>query len=457
MAPDDPARLRPGTRPPPHPQLWPASARLDVAGRLQVGGCDAEELARRFGTPLYVYDEATIQGQCRAFRDAFSTRYAHSAIAYAAKAYLAPALCRLLHEEGLELDAVSAGEVTVAVAATYPAAAIHLHGNLKPDAELTLALNAGIGRIVIDSLDELDRLAALAAARGVHQRVWLRICPDVAIDTHPHDQTGHAGSKFGLDIASGAAREAARRVHAATHLELAGLHAHAGSQLRDPRPAAAVMSVLVEFAALLHDVEGIAIAEVSPGGGWGVAYHPSDDALPINDYAAALVDALRVGIARRRLPPPRLIVEPGRAIVARAGMALYTAGPRKAAPDGSVILAVDGGMGDNIRPALYGAHYHAALPARMTAPAEESVRVVGRYCESGDVLVNQVALPRVALGEIIAVPVSGAYQLAMASAYNLVPRPAVVWVRDGAARLVRRRETYDDLMRLDIARPGDGT
>ncbi|HEY7833664.1 MAG TPA: diaminopimelate decarboxylase [Ktedonobacterales bacterium] len=435
---------------PPHAHLWPDTARPDAAGRLRLGDCDVERLARRFGTPLYVYDEATIRARCRALRAAFAVRYPTSAVAYAAKAYLSPALCRVIQAEGLELDAASTGEVALALAAGYPAAAIHLHGNFKPEAELAYALRAGVGRVVVDSLDELARVEALAAGLGIRQRVWLRLCPDVHTDTHPHDQTGQADSKFGLDLASGAALEAARRAHAAPHLDLAGLHAHAGSHLRDPRPAAEVTAALVDFAARLREAEGIAIAELSPGGGWGVAYQPGDADPDVAVYAAAVVDALAAGLARHRLAPPRLVVEPGRAIVARAGVALYTAGPRKAVPGGTTFLAVDGGMGDNIRPALYGAEYFAALPARMTATPAETVRIVGRYCESGDVLVKRVALPVVAPGEIVAVPVSGAYQLAMASAYNLVPRPAVVWVRAGRARLVRRRETLDDLLRLEM-------
>jgi diaminopimelate decarboxylase len=437
------------TTPPPHPHLWPDTATVDAAGRLQIGGCDAVELARTYGTPLYVYDEATIRAQCRAFRAAFAARYPQCAVAYAGKAYLAPALCRILREEGMELDAVSAGEVAVAQADGFPAELIHLHGNFKPEAELAAALAAGVGRVVVDNLDEIERLEALAGAAGRRQSIWLRLCPDVATQTHPHDQTGHADSKFGLDVASGAAEVAARRAVAAPHVDLAGLHAHAGSQLRDPASVAAVTTFLVDFAARLRDRTGVAIRELSPGGGWGVAYLPDDEPPPVEHYARAIADALAKGIARYRLPPPRLIVEPGRAIVARAGVALYTAGPRKVVPGGRTFLAVDGGMGDNVRPALYGARYHAALVGRMSAPAEETVCVVGRYCESGDVLAQEVALPLAAPGELVGVPVSGAYHLAMASTYNQVPRPAVVFVHAGRARQVRRRETTDDLLRLD--------
>ncbi|HEX9057510.1 MAG TPA: diaminopimelate decarboxylase [Ktedonobacterales bacterium] len=434
---------------PSHAHLWPNTAAVDAMGRLTIAGCDLTELAQQFGTPLYVYDEATIRAQCRAFQTAFAERYPHSAVAYAGKAYLSPALCHILREENMELDAVSAGEIAVARMAGFPGRQIHLHGNYKPEAELAAALDAGVGCVVVDSLYEIERLSALAAARGVRQRVWLRVCPDVPVDTHPHDQTGHADSKFGLDVASGAVEAAARAVAESAHLELVGLHAHAGSQVLDAAPIAAVTALLCELAGHLKEHDGIEIAEVSPGGGWGVAYVPGEESPPIERYAEAIVGTLRAQSMRHNLGSLRLVVEPGRAIVARAGVTLYTAGPRKAVRGGRTFLAVDGGMGDNIRPALYGARYHAAVAARMMAPPEETVCVVGRYCESGDVLVQAVDLPRVAPGDVIAVPMSGAYQLPMASNYNLVPRPAVVFVRDGRARLVRRRERLEDLVRFE--------
>ncbi|HEX9039130.1 MAG TPA: diaminopimelate decarboxylase [Ktedonobacterales bacterium] len=435
--------------PPLHEHLWPDTARVSPEGRLSIGGLDVAALAREYGTPLYVYDEETLRGRMRAFRSAFAARWPESAVAYAGKAYLSLALCRLLWEEGLELDAVSAGELGLAQRAGFPAERIHLHGNMKPDNELDGALEAGVGRIVVDSLDELARVAALGEARQRRIAIWLRINPDIATETHVSIQTGHAGSKFGLTITGGAALEAARRAAASPWLNLAGLHAHAGSQLFDATPATRVIETLATLAATIHEQTGSTIRELSPGGGLGVAYLPDERALAPEVYAGAVCGALRTASERLRLEPMRLTVEPGRAIVARAGVALYTVGPRKARPN-AITLAVDGGMGDNPRPALYGARYHAALPERMNAPATESVQVVGRYCESGDVLVQSASLPQAKPGEILAVPVSGAYHLAMASAYNLVPRPAVVFLRDGRARLVRRRETLDDLIRLEL-------
>ncbi len=453
LTPDDaPADAADAPVAPPHAHLWPDTARVDTTGRLLLDGIPASDLLGAYGSPLYVYDEATLRGQMRAFREAFAQRWAASAVAYAGKAYLSPALCALLLDEGLELDAVSAGEVGLAVRAGYPAQRIHLHGNFKPTAELASALNTadgGVGRVVVDSLDELDQLAALGEARGRPVALWLRVNPDVPTETHVSIQTGHADTKFGLDLASGAAVEAARRAAASPWLTLLGLHAHAGSNLFDTAPLAQVTQTLATFAATLRETLSVIVSEISPGGGVGVAYTPEQRALAPGDYAEAITGALRAACERLRLAPPRLIVEPGRALVARAGVALYTVGPRKVTPH-TVFVAVDGGMGDNPRPALYDARYHAALADRMTEPPSETARVVGRYCESGDVLVCAAALPQAQRGETLAIPVSGAYHLPMASQYNLVPRPAVIFTNDGRARLVRRRETLDDLTQLDV-------
>jgi diaminopimelate decarboxylase len=434
---------------PPHAHLWPDTARIDSTGRLQVAGLDVVALAQTYGTPLYLFDETTIRARCQAFRAAFAARWPMSAVAYAGKAFLTPALCRLLDEEGLELDAVSAGEIGVALAANYPAAHIHLHGNFKPDAELALAIAAGIGRIVVDSAEELERLEVIAAAHGRRMAIWLRLNLDVATATHAYTQTGHASSKFGLDVASGAALAVARQAVASNWLDLVGVHAHVGSQLFELTAVAQVTQALVEFAAELRASLGVEIQELSPGGGLAVAYAPEQEAPSSDQYAETVTHALKEAVSQLRLPPPRLVVEPGRALVGRAGIALYTIGARKATP-GGVSLAVDGGMGDNPRPALYGAQYHAALATRMRDTAEETARVVGRYCESGDTLVEAVDLPRARYGETLAIPVSGAYHLPMASNYNGVPRPAALFLHEGRARLVRRRETLEDLLRTEI-------
>lgn len=439
---------------PPAPHLWPDTARVEVTdalGRLMLGGVRVDDLARRYGTPLYIYDEETIRAHCRAYRAAFA-RWPRSGISYAGKAYLSLAMCAVLREEEIGLDAGSEGEWRLALAGGFPSDHIHLHGNLKPERELAAAITAGIGRIVVDSLEEVDALARrapLALAAGRIVRLWLRVRPEIEAATHAAIATGHARSKFGLDARQGEVLAAARVIAATPGLELVGLHAHIGSQVRDLAPLGHVVTVLGELAATLHAEVGIAVTELSPGGGLAVAYLPDEMAPSVDAYAETLLTALARVVERCRLAPPRLVVEPGRSLVARAGVALYTTGPRKATVEGETLLAVDGGMGDNPRPALYQAEYHAALAGRMLAPAEERVRIVGRYCESGDVLVRSVPLPVAHPGEVLAVPVSGAYHLAMASAYNLVPRPATVFVANGNARLVRRRETLDDMLRLE--------
>ena len=433
-----------------HAHLWPDSAAIDEAGQLSVADLRLSTLARDYGTPLYLFDEATIRSQCQAFRQAFVSRWPDSTIAYASKAYLSPALCPILLDERLALDVVSAGEWGLALQGGFPAERMHLHGNFKPEAELAAALEAGLGRIVVDSLQEVQQIEALAAQRHQQVSLWLRLCPDIPATTHQHLQTGHSGSKFGFSLITGDAEEAVGRISASPWLELVGIHAHIGSHLKTLEPLAQVLWVLGAFAATICNRYGVSIREISPGGGLGVASLPDEQAPSIEAYAELVTSTLQAVVEYHRLPPLRLVVEPGRAIIARAGVALYTVGPRKVLPDGRIVLAVDGGMGDNVRPALYGAAYHAVLVERVTERATERVQVVGRYCESGDVLVADVALPQARAGEVLAIPVSGAYHLPMTSNYNLVPRPAVIFVREGAARLVRRRESLEDMLRLDL-------
>ncbi|HKV85072.1 MAG TPA: diaminopimelate decarboxylase [Ktedonobacterales bacterium] len=439
---------------PVHAHLWPETATVSPAGQLRIAGMDVPELARRFGTPLYLYDEATIRSQCRAYQREFTARWPDVAVAYAGKAYMSLALCALLAEEGMELDVVSAGELGVALAAGFAAQRIHLHGNFKPDAELAYALDTGVGRIVVDSVEELARLESLARERGTVATTWLRVNPNILTDTHAHIQTGYAASKFGLSLGADA-WDAATLAARSPALRLVGLHAHVGSQITDLGALAAVTRALARFAADLRQRTGVAIRELSPGGGLSVAYTPDDQSPSIAAYAEAVTSALRQETERLALDPMRLIVEPGRSLVARAGVALYTVGPRKVIRDGPTLVAVDGGMGDNPRPALYGARYHAALANRMNDPIEEAARVVGRYCESGDTLADEVALPRARAGDLLGIPVSGAYHLPMASNYNGIPRPAVAFMRAGTARLVRRRETLEDMLRSEVVRAGE--
>jgi diaminopimelate decarboxylase len=441
-----------------HKQLWPLTARITARGHLEIGGCDTLELAERYGTPLYLLDEVTFRGACRAYTAALARHHAGAARAhYASKALLNTAVARMVAEEGLGLDVVSGGELFVALRAGMPPERIHMHGNAKPRAELEEALAARIGQIVVDNLDELALLARLTAEHNQPQSIALRLTPDIAPDTHAHITTGQATSKFGLPL--DALHAAAELVRHAPGLALRGLHAHLGSQVFDYGPLAQAVGVLLDCALWLREGHGIVIDEINPGGGLGAPYTPEQPLPDVDAYVAAVAGALREGCAARNLPLPKLTLEPGRSIAARAGVALYTIVATKAlardvhldqdatsgAPEAVRFLHIDGGMGDNIRPALYGARYTALLAARVAAEPEELVHISGRYCESGDVLLRDVRLPYTAIGDVVAIPGAGAYTLSMASNYNLVPRPAVVLVADGAARVAQRRETYTDL------------
>jgi diaminopimelate decarboxylase len=479
------------------PHLWPITATLGADGHLIVGGCDTLALARDYGTPLYLLDEATFRANCRAYRVALARHYpGPSSVQYAGKALLNTAVARLVMQEGLGLDAVSGGEVYVALRAGIPPERIHLHGNGKTRAELQQALDSGIGTIMVDNLDELALLARLTAGRASPQAIAFRLTPEIAAETHAHIQTGHAASKFGLPLA--ALDTAAGLALAAPGLRLHGLHAHLGSQLFAPEVYVQAINVLLDCAARLRARYGLAIDTISPGGGLGVPYVPEQAAPDLDAYAAAVGRALAEGAAARGLPPPRLVVEPGRSIVARAGVALYevvgrkrvaftvprTEGGAKAihgepwtGNDGrrteecgrisahethtaepgtqnraTIYVHIDGGMGDNIRPALYGARYTALLANRAAEAPAETVHISGRYCESGDVLIHDIALPAAVPGDVLAVAAAGAYTLSMASNYNLAPRPALLLVGEGRARLIQRRETYEDL----VARDGGG-
>lgn len=447
--------------------IWPTTAGINQQNHLEIGGYDAVTLAHEYGTPLYVLDEATFRGNCCAYRDAFARHYPGVyTVHYASKALLNTAVVQLVQDEELSLDVVSGGELWVALRAGFPAERIHLHGNAKPQAELEAALAAEIGNIVVDTLDELRLLAQLTASRRVPQSILIRIAPGVAADTHAHIQTGHADSKFGLPLDQLDA--AAAVVRAAPGLRLHGLHCHLGSQLFDPAPYPHAIDVLLDTAAYLRQAHGIELHEISPGGGLGVPYTAEQQTPDLDVFAATISRAMIEGCATRQLPLPTLIVEPGRSIVARAGVALYRVVARKwfgTVEDGgwteesahtayrppSTIgyVHIDGGMADNIRPALYGAQYTAIVANRANDAPTEQVHVAGRYCESGDVLLRDIRLPHAEIGDTLAIATAGAYTLSMASNYNLVPRPALLLLNNGQARVIQRRETYEDLVRRD--------
>ena len=414
--------------------VLPLGSRVNARGHLEVGGCDAVELARAFGTPAYVVAEDDLRARARAFSEALRARHDDFDVLFASKAFPCTAAYRVFAEEGLACDVASGGELALALRGGFDPRRIYLHGNAKSLAELDEAIEAGVGHVVIDSFDDLDRLERLVGERGRRQEVLIRVTPDVKGDTHHKISTGQADSKFGLGLDD--ARAAIERLRDSRALDLVGLHVHVGSQLMalDPFRAA------VEAIAPLGD-----FPVYNLGGGLGVAYTADQRPPAIEDYVAAQVDAVHELLG----PGKRLLIEPGRALVANAGITLYEVQTVKR--NVSTWVAVDGGMSDNLRPMLYGAPYEAFFadrPAR--AGAGERCHVAGKHCESGDVIVRDVALDDPKPGDVLVTPVTGAYGHAMASNYNGIPRPPVIFVRDGDARVVVRRETYDDLAARDV-------
>jgi diaminopimelate decarboxylase len=430
--------------------IFPRTAEVTADGHLAIGGRDAVQLAREFGTPLYVFDEDELRATCREYREAFAERYAPSAVVYAAKAYLARWLAALVAEEGLGMDVVSGGELAVARAAGFPVERIIFHGNNKSAQELREAIEAGVGRIVIDNFREIELLAEITRGLGRRQPVLVRVSPGVDPHTHAKTTTGTVDVKFGFTMEGGKAERAVEQVMSLPDLELLGLHCHLGSPIFELEPYWQANEIMIGFAREMRDRHALELREYNIGGGFAPQYVRDKPAPSAANYAKAIAESLREALAKHGLPAPMLFVEPGRSIVARAGVALYTVGARKEIPGVRTYVSVDGGMADNIRPAMYDARYEALVANRAAEAPAECVTIAGKYCESGDVLIKDIDLPELRAGDVLALPVSGAYCLAMASNYNLSPRPPVVAVREGHARLVRRRETYEDLMRADV-------
>jgi diaminopimelate decarboxylase len=418
-------------------ELFPAGTQVGDDGEILLGGCYASALAREFGTPLYVFDEGTLRSRGRVYREALSKHYpGEGRIAYAAKAGLNLALVQLFDQMGLNLDIVSAGELYLAQQAGFPPDRTHFHGSNKTTAELRMALDANIGRVVVDNLDELDLLERTAAEKGICAPIWLRLSPDVDARTHSYRKTGILDSKFGFPLATGDAQRAVAGAMASPYVDLVGMHAHIGSQIYEVEPFVVTVHQLVDFAAEMRAQYDFELRELSPGGGWGVPQQVTHPPAPVEQYVEAVCRAVMEACDNHRLALPTLVLEPGRSLVAPAGVALYRVGARKEIPGVRTYVSVDGGMADNLRPALYGARYTAVVANKANRPVEETVTIVGRYCESGDVLLRDIALPRLVAGDLLAVPMVGAYCLAMASNYNMTCRPAVVMVREGQARQV---------------------
>jgi diaminopimelate decarboxylase len=424
--------------------LLSASAAVDDAGRVSIGGVLLSDIAAEFGTPCYVYDEDEIRARCRAYVARFG-----AGAAYASKAFLCAAMARLVDEEGLHLDVATGGELYVALHADFPADRIVFHGNNKSVEELQAAIDAGVGRIAVDSTNELERLEQLAASPHPLPRVMIRVRPGVEAHTHEYIETGAEDSKFGFSLDRGDALEAARRVIDRGVLRFAGLHCHIGSHVFRLDSFTRAIEKMVGLVRAIEDATGAIVEELNVGGGLGVRYMPEDAPPSIDEYAAVLQESVAKALAdagaRSR---PMLMVEPGRSIVATAGVTLYTVGTIK---DGArLYVSVDGGMSDNLRPVTYGARYETFLPERAQAERPLIATIAGKHCEQGDIIVKDARLPAdLAVGDVLATPVTGAYGYAMASNYNKVTRPAVVFVRGGRARTVVRRESAADLVRLD--------
>lgn len=424
---------------------WPITSQRNEDGVLTIGGVPVTSLADEFGTPLYVFDEETLRRRTRTLLETFRSAYPDTRAVYAGKAYLSPTLVGILHEEGLGLDIVSGGELYAGLAAGVPASDMTFHGNNKDEVELREAIEAGVGLIAVDNEWEIELLAPLTGDRGT-VRCLLRLNPGVEPHTHAKIRTGATDSKFGFPLADGSAARAVRQLAGIRTLELVGYHAHVGSQIFDPMLVGETLRRIIAFAASMRDEVGVIPRVISPGGGFGVGDTAVGEDVSIAEWAEAAASTLNVECRTHGLPLPELLIEPGRWIVAPAGVALYRVGSRKEIAGVRTYVSVDGGMADNIRPALYGARYTAEIVNRDAGAPTETVTVAGKYCESGDVLITDLRLPATGPGDLLAVPMAGAYCLAMASNYNMALRPAAVLVKDGRARLFRRRETYADLL-----------
>ena len=415
--------------------LLPDSAQVGSRGELHIGGIAVEDVATEFGTPLFIYDEEHIRSRCREAIAAFG-----EGVAYAGKAFLCLAMARLVHEEGLHLDVASEGELHTAITAGVPGQYIVLHGNNKSLDELSLARSHGVSRVVVDSFDELDRLRQLHLADGIVAPILLRVTPGVEAHNHEYVSTGQDDSKFGFGLTSGAATTAVDVARSNPGVELVGIHHHIGSQVFRAESFAQALEVVVGFS------EPLELPELSVGGGLGVAYLESESAPSITQWGAMVSEACeRLGVKAR------VSAEPGRSIAAQAAITVYSVGTVKELPGIRTYVAVDGGFGDNPRPMLYGSGYTSFMPGRVTEPRSALARIVGKHCESGDVLVREASIPEgVRVGDLLATPVTGAYGYSMGSSYNRIPRPSVVFVSNGTARLVVRRETLEDLISLDM-------
>ncbi len=429
--------------------LFPLTTAVSPSGHLLIGGCDTVELAAQFGTPLYLFDELHLRRKCAEIKAEFSRCYADTAVIYAGKAFINKAWAIILKEEGLGLDVVSAGELGIARLAGFPLDRVYCHGNNKSAEEISLALQWGVGRIVVDNFHELEMLGKIAREMGKRPDILLRITPGVDPHTHQYIVTGSVDSKFGFPLAMG--EQAVVTAMSMPGVNLVGLHFHIGSQILEVEPYQQAIGFILGFAAEMKQKHGFLLKELNVGGGFGSQYTLDAPPPPVSVYAGAIASSITGNCQKLGLPLPRLVIEPGRSIVGQAGVALYKAGVVKEIPGVRRYVSVDGGMGDNIRPALYGAKQAAVVANKVTEKESITFTIAGKYCESGDILVRDVELPAVSSGDILGIAGCGAYCVPMASNYNASFKPAIVLVREGKARLIRRRETLEDLTRCDVA------
>ena len=428
--------------------LFPPGSEVNQQGHLVIGGCDTVALAAEFGTPLYLFDEAALRAKCREFKDEFGGRYPDIVVAYSCKAFINKALLLLLVEEGLGLDVVSGGELGIARSAGFPMNRVYFAGNNKSSEEIKLALESRICRLVVDNFHELTLLGELVQGLDYTPEILLRLTPGVDPHTHKYLSTGIIDSKFGVPLIDG--EKAVVQAMSMPGVNLVGLHFHIGSLISEVEPYRESIRAILGLAAEMKRKHGFELKELSVGGGFGVRYTLDSPATPISVFAEAITSSVIDGCRELGLETPQLVVEPGRSLVAQAGVALYTAGVVKDIPNIRRYVSVDGGMADNIRPALYGARHEAVVASKMMDEDVGTVTIAGKFCEPGDILIWDIGLPPVASGDSIAVAGCGAYCLTESMNYNASFKPAVIMVREGKARLIRRRETLEDLTRLDV-------
>ncbi len=425
---------------------WSHTVTRDAAGQMTVGGMPVTALAETYGTPLWVLDEADLRARCQAYRHAF----ADATVAYASKAWCNRAVLQIIGDEGLHVDVASGGELFTALAAGISGDRIVFHGNNKSEQELIEALDANVGRIVVDSRDELHRLNRLAEQRNLTVDVWLRITPGIDAHTHEYVRTGHDDQKFGFSLSLGLADDVFAESLHTPHVTVVGVHAHIGSQVFGVEPFIANAQVMIDLLHRWRQEHGVTLRELNLGGGMGIAYTPDDDPVDVAAFGAAVSAAVTTQCDLLAFPKPALFVEPGRALIAPSTLTLYAVGTIKVLPGMTTWVSIDGGMSDNIRPSLYGAVHDVTRANRDSSGPQTQVSVVGKHCESGDIIRDAVELPKdLHVGDLLAVAATGAYTASMASNYNRLPRPAAVAVADGAARIVQRRETYADMLATD--------